>query len=73
VGVATRAAAKAFGLGFTPLAEARFDLVLHAELGTDERARALLECLASARFRRDLGAMTGYQTAQTGSAVDAGS
>jgi putative molybdopterin biosynthesis protein len=71
VGVATRAAAVTFGLGFTPLGEARFDLVFHAELGTDERARALLECLASARFRRDLGAMTGYQTAQTGSAVEA--
>ncbi len=71
VGVATRAAAKVFGLGFTPLALARFDLVFHAELGTDERARVLLECLASARFRRDLGAMTGYQTAQTGETVAA--
>jgi putative molybdopterin biosynthesis protein len=71
VGVATRSAAVAFGLGFAPLAEARFDLVFHAELGTDERARALLECLSSARFRRDLGAMTGYQTAQTGATVDA--
>jgi putative molybdopterin biosynthesis protein len=71
VGVATRAAAKTFGLGFVPWAEARFDLVFHAELGSDERARALLECLASARFRRDLGAMTGYQTAQTGSTVAA--
>lgn len=71
VGVATRSAAVAFGLGFSPLAEARFDLVFHAELGTDERARALLECLSSARFRRDLGAMTGYQTAQTGATVPA--
>jgi putative molybdopterin biosynthesis protein len=71
VGVATRGAAVAFGLGFAPLAEARFDLVFHAALGTDERARALLECLSSARFRRDLGAMTGYLTAQTGATVDA--
>jgi molybdate-binding protein/DNA-binding XRE family transcriptional regulator len=71
VGVATWAAAKTFGLGFAPLAQARFDLVFHAELGTDERARALLECLASARFRRDLGAMTGYLTAQTGATVEA--
>ena len=69
VGVATRAAASAFGLAFEPLAEARFDLVFHADLAPDERIRAVLDCLSSGRFRKDLGAMTGYQTARTGDAV----
>ena len=69
VGVATRAAATSFGLAFEPLAEARFDLVFHADLASDERIRAVLDCLSSGRFRKDLGAMTGYQTARTGDAV----
>ena len=69
VGVATRAAAMSFGLAFEPLAEARFDLVFHADLASDERIRAVLDCLSSGRFRKDLGAMTGYQTARTGDAV----
>jgi len=35
----------------------------------DARMQALLECLSSARFRKDLGAMTGYRTAKTGATV----
>jgi putative molybdopterin biosynthesis protein len=69
VGVATRAVATAFGLAFAPLGEARFDLVFPADLANDERVRPILDCLSSSRFRKDLGAMTGYQTAHTGDAV----
>jgi putative molybdopterin biosynthesis protein len=69
VGVATRSAAAGFGLHFEPLAEARFDLVFPAALAADGRVQALLDCLASARFRQDLGGMTGYRTAHTGEAV----
>ena len=69
VGIATRSAASPLGLGFVPLAETRFDLTFAAEFAADVRMQALLECLASARFRRDLGAMTGYRTAKTGSTV----
>jgi molybdate-binding protein/DNA-binding XRE family transcriptional regulator len=66
VGVATRSAAASFGLHFEPLAEARFDLVFPATLASDSRVQALLECLSNARFRQDLGGMTGYRTARTG-------
>jgi putative molybdopterin biosynthesis protein len=69
VGVATRSAAAGFGLHFEPLAEARFDLVFSAALASDVRVQALLDCLSNARFRQDLGAMTGYRTACTGEAV----
>jgi len=69
VGVATRSAAASFGLHFEPLAEARFDLVFPAALASDGRVQALLDCLSNARFRQDLGGMTGYRTARTGEAV----
>jgi molybdate-binding protein len=69
VGVATRSAAASFGLHFEPLAEARFDLVFPATLASDSRVQALLDCLSNARFRQDLGGMTGYRTARTGEAL----
>jgi putative molybdopterin biosynthesis protein len=69
VGVATRSVAAAFGLHFEPLAEARFDLVFQAALAADLRVQALLDTLANARFRQDLGSMTGYRIARTGQAV----
>jgi molybdate-binding protein/DNA-binding XRE family transcriptional regulator len=68
VGVATRSAAASFGLHFEPIAEARFDLVFSATLASDTRVQALLDCLSNARFRQDLGGMTGYSTARTGEA-----
>lgn len=69
VGVATRSAAVSFGLHFEPLAEARFDLVFPATLASDNRVQTLLDCLSNARFRQDLGGMTGYRTARTGEAL----
>lgn len=68
-GIATRAAATPFGLAFLPLAESRFDLALPAESAGDERVQAMLECLSSARFRKDLGAMVGYHANKTGNTV----
>ncbi len=66
VGVATAAAADAFGLAFVPLAEDRFDLVMTAETMEGASARRLVDALATARFRRDIGALRGYGTAETG-------
>jgi putative molybdopterin biosynthesis protein len=71
VGITTRAAASPLGLSFVPLGESRFDLAFAVEFASDARMHALLECLSSARFRKDLGAMTGYRTAKTGDAVPA--
>jgi putative molybdopterin biosynthesis protein len=68
-GIATRAAALPFGLAFVPVAESRFDLALVAELASDERVQAMLDCLSSGRFRKDLGAMVGYHANKTGDTV----
>jgi molybdate-binding protein/DNA-binding XRE family transcriptional regulator len=68
-GITTRAAARPYGLAFVPLAEARFDLVFGADAAADARVQAVLDCMASARFRKDLGAFTGYLTSKTGNTV----
>ena len=67
--VATRSAARAFGLDFVPLTSERYDLVLHREhleLATVER---LLDTLSQASFRRELEALCGYDTRATGRRV----
>lgn len=64
--VATRSAARAFGLDFVPLTSERYDMVLrqeHLELGAVER---LLDTLTQAAFRHELEALCGYDTRETG-------
>jgi putative molybdopterin biosynthesis protein len=66
VGVAMESAALTFGLDFIPLFEERFDLVVpHAAL-EDVRVQRLLDTLTSASFRRELGALGGYDAAECG-------
>jgi molybdate-binding protein len=64
--VATHSAARAFGLDFQPLTSERYDLVIrkeHLELAAVKR---LLETLTQAVFRRELEALCGYDTRETG-------
>jgi putative molybdopterin biosynthesis protein len=65
VGVATRDAALAFGLGFVPLAEERYDLALPKSGLADPRIERLLDVLVSGALRRELGAI-GYDVRPTG-------
>jgi molybdate-binding protein len=69
VGVATRAAALSFGLGFVPLAQERFDLVLPAAQAEDARIARLLDTLSSRSFRRELTCLGGYDVSNSGAAV----
>ena len=69
VGVATRSAASAFGLGFVPLAEERSDLVFSDELRDDIRVGRIVDTLRSPAFRRELDTLDGYETAQSGDIV----
>jgi molybdate-binding protein/DNA-binding XRE family transcriptional regulator len=67
--VATRSAALACGLEFHSLASRRYDLVLRTEhLGLAAVDR-LLNVLTSARFRRELEAVAGYDVRETGRRV----
>jgi len=64
--VATRSAARAFGLDFLPLASERYDLVIrqqHLQLAAVER---LLDTLTQFSFRRELESRCAYDTRETG-------
>lgn len=65
-GIATRGAALAHGLGFVPLAEERFDLVVPADLADDPRVGRLIDALGSRPFRDELDSIGGYDTADSG-------
>jgi molybdate-binding protein len=68
VGVATRDAALALGLGFVPLAEERFDLVLPLEALADVRLARLFDVLSSTAFQRELACL-GYDVRSSGARV----
>ena len=68
-GIAIRSAAAAFGLGFIPLAMERFDLVIPRTLATDPRVERLVDTLGSRTFRRELDAVGGYITHESGHQV----
>jgi molybdopterin molybdotransferase/putative molybdopterin biosynthesis protein len=68
--VATRSAARAFGLDFQPLASERYDLVIrreHLQLAAVER---LLDTLSQAAFRRELEGRCAYDTKETGRRIE---
>ena len=64
-----RLVAKAFGLEFIPLAITRCDLVVPVELQTRCGVAALLDLLQSARLRRALRSLPGYDAAATGNII----
>lgn len=65
VGFTIRAAARACGLDFLPLARERFDLVVPGALRDDRRIKALLDVVADGAFRRELFA-SGYDADDAG-------
>jgi putative molybdopterin biosynthesis protein len=67
--IATRSAAKAFGLDFIPLAVERFDLVTLKDYAELPSIRALFDILNHLALRRRLEMLAGYDTRQTGKIV----
>ncbi|MBA4391398.1 MAG: molybdopterin biosynthesis protein [Syntrophus sp. (in: bacteria)] len=65
-GVGIYSVAKAFSLGFIPLAEEEYDLLVTNEFTTDSRFVMLMDILLSAQFKERLLAMGGYNMDDTG-------
>src|SRR5919198_4344943 len=65
-GLGVLAAARAFGLGFVPVTQEPYDLVLDAAALDDPVLEPLWELLDSARFREQVEALGGYATAEMG-------
>jgi molybdate-binding protein/DNA-binding XRE family transcriptional regulator len=64
--LATRSAAKAFGLGFLPLHTERYDLVMRRRTTDFPAVKAFLDVLQRATLRRKLEVLAGYDTSETG-------
>jgi molybdate-binding protein/DNA-binding XRE family transcriptional regulator len=67
--MATRPAARTFGLDFVPLHSARYDLAMRKRTADLPAAKALLDVLQRATLRRKLEMLAGYDTSQTGTLV----
>jgi len=66
VGIGILAAAKMLGLGFVPLANERFDLIVPVDNFSTDAVKALRQVLGSEKFKLDVGQMEGYDTRDTG-------
>jgi putative molybdopterin biosynthesis protein len=64
--IATRSAARAFGLHFIPLATERYDLAVRRAFVRTPSVEALLDALNRAAIRRKLEQLAGYDTTHTG-------
>ena len=71
VGIGVRAAAQALGLGFVPLAEERYDLVIPRAFFELPPVQALFETLHSPLFRLEVEALGGYDVSRMGDIVRA--
>ena len=65
-GVTIRVAAQAYGLGFVPLREERYDLVMLEPETDSPVVKAMLDALNSRRFAREVNQFCAYDTDQMG-------
>lgn len=74
-GVAIESAALAWGLGFVPLVEERFDLVIPASIAEAPPVSRFLDTLDDPGFRTEAASLPGYDTSISGhaSTLEAGS
>lgn len=69
-GLGVLSAARAFGLAFTPVASERYDLVALSETVHSGRLGPILTALQSDEFRVLLDSLGGYDSTETGKAVE---
>jgi molybdate-binding protein len=67
--IATRAAARVFGLDFVPLISERYDLVIRKAHLALPAVQLLLDTLSRTAFRRELEGLGGYTTSDAGKQV----
>jgi len=68
-GLGIKSAAKALGLGFVPLVEERYDLLIPGELFHTPMIRAVRAVIDTESFKRTVAGMGGYSTRETGKLV----
>jgi molybdate-binding protein len=68
--IATRAAARLFGLGFISLTSERYDLVVRKKFLDTPAMQNLLDTLSRSKFRRELEGLGGYDARTSGELKD---
>jgi len=66
VGIAIYGVAKIFSLGFIPLTEEDYDLLITKEFTEDKRFNMLMDLILSEEFKKKLAGFGGYNTQDTG-------
>ena len=69
IGVTLRVAASAYGLGFVPLREERYDLVFSHQAYQSEVMVPILDALHSSRFAREINQLCAYDTNDMGKLI----
>ena len=67
--LATRSAARAFGLGFVPLHSERYDFVFRRSTLESPAVQTFMDVLQRASLRRKLETLAGYDTSKTGTRI----
>jgi molybdate-binding protein len=65
-GIGLQAAARQFQLGFIPLFQERYDLVIPEEETNDPKIQLLIDSFLSGEYRRQIESLGGYDITQTG-------
>jgi molybdate-binding protein/DNA-binding transcriptional regulator YhcF (GntR family) len=65
-GLGIHAAAMAYGLGFVPLTQERYDLVIPESVWRAEAGQALVQMVRSDRFKSEIATLGGYESSETG-------
>jgi putative molybdopterin biosynthesis protein len=68
-GVAIRVAAEVYGLGFIPMREERYDLVIPVQELASPIVKSMLDALSSQRFAREIGDFCLYETGRMGQVI----
>jgi len=66
VGIATMAVSRLLGLGFIPITQERFDMILNQSTFFEKGVQALIEVLNSQEFRDRVGHLGGYEFKHSG-------
>jgi molybdate-binding protein/DNA-binding transcriptional regulator YhcF (GntR family) len=66
VGLGIHAAARAYGLGFVPLTQECYDLVIPESVWHTDLAQTLAQVVRSERFKTEIATLGGYESSETG-------
>jgi putative molybdopterin biosynthesis protein len=69
-GVTIRVAADAYGLGFVPIRDERYDIAIAGREIDSPAVAAVLDALGSGRFAREVAELCGYDTREMGNRIE---